>query len=148
MRSGWCSQSGSSFADTEFEDTVLSLMTIQGIPLYEFLRNEAGASGSYVMPVPFLNVLNGGVHSGNTMAFQEIMLAPVGATSFEESIRMGSEVYQRLKKVVSKQYGTLSMQDISLVALTYELRFQLARESAMRAASLRQSPPLNKPLIS
>lgn len=57
------------------------------------------------MPVPFFNVLNGGVHSGNTMAFQEIMLAPVGATSFEEAMRMGSEVFQRLKKVISDKYG-------------------------------------------
>lgn len=57
------------------------------------------------MPVPFLNVLNGGVHSGNTMAFQEIMLAPTGATSFEEAMRMGSEIYQRLKKVISNKYG-------------------------------------------
>lgn len=73
--------------------------------LYEFLRREAGVKGPYVMPVPFLNVLNGGVHSGNTIAFQEFMLAPVGATSFEEAIRMGSEVYQRLKKVISEKYG-------------------------------------------
>ncbi|KAF2251781.1 enolase [Trematosphaeria pertusa] len=77
----------------------------EGLPLYEFLRREAGASGPYVMPVPFFNVLNGGVHSGNTMAFQEIMLAPVGATSFEEAMRMGSEVYQTLKKVISEKYG-------------------------------------------
>ncbi len=57
------------------------------------------------MPVPFLNVLNGGVHSGNTMAFQEIMIAPVGARSFEEAIRMSSEVYQQLKKVISTKFG-------------------------------------------
>lgn len=57
------------------------------------------------MPVPFLNVLNGGVHSGNTMAFQEIMLAPVGATSFEEAMRMAAEVYHRLKGVIAEQYG-------------------------------------------
>ena len=57
------------------------------------------------MPVPFFNVLNGGLHSGNAMAFQEIMIALVGADSFEEAMRMGSEVYQRLKKVVSANYG-------------------------------------------
>lgn len=75
------------------------------MPLYEFLRREAGVTGPYVMPVPFLNVLNGGVHSGNTMAFQEIMLAPVDASSFEEGIRMACEVYQHLKKVISDKFG-------------------------------------------
>ncbi|KAK0656198.1 Enolase, C-terminal TIM barrel domain-containing protein [Cercophora newfieldiana] len=76
-----------------------------GIPLYEFIRKEAGISGTYVLPVPFMNVLNGGVHSGNMMAFQEFMIAPVGATSFAEAMRMGAEVYHRLKQVVAEKYG-------------------------------------------
>jgi enolase len=75
------------------------------VPLYEFLRTLAGTTGPYIMPVPFFNVLNGGVHSGNTMAFQEMMLAPVGASSFEEAMRLGAETYHRLKKVISQQYG-------------------------------------------
>ena len=58
-----------------------------------------------MMPVPFFNVLNGGVHSGNKMAFQETMIAPVGVTSITEAVRMGSEVYQQLKKVIVKQFG-------------------------------------------
>lgn len=72
------------------------------------------------MPVPFFNVLNGGVHSGNTMAFQEIMIAPVGANSFDEAIRMGSEVYQRLKKVVAAKYGPqgTSISDYSFHGIT------------------------------
>lgn len=57
------------------------------------------------MPVPFFNVLNGGVHSGNKMAFQETMIAPVGASSITEAIQMGSEVYQELKKVLVKKFG-------------------------------------------
>lgn len=73
--------------------------------MYEFLRRESGAQKPYVMPVPFFNVLNGGVHSGNKMAFQETMIAPVGATSITEAVRMGSEVYQQLKKVVVKKFG-------------------------------------------
>ncbi|KAK4228105.1 enolase [Podospora fimiseda] len=77
-----------------------------GIPLYEFLRKESGRDhGPYAVPVPFLNVLNGGVHSGNTMAFQEIMIAPVGAESFEEGIRMAAEVYHKLKGVISDRFG-------------------------------------------
>lgn len=80
--------------------------SLAGIPLYEFLRRESGAKKPYVMPVPFFNVLNGGVHSGNTMAFQEIMLAPVGAQSVAEAVRMGSEVYQQLKKVITRKFGS------------------------------------------
>jgi len=57
------------------------------------------------MPVPFFNVLNGGVHSGNTMAFQEVMIAPVGAESMAEAIRMGAETYHELKKVITKKFG-------------------------------------------
>lgn len=58
------------------------------------------------MPVPFFNVLNGGVHSGNTVAFQEFMIAPVGAKSLNHAVRMGSEVYQKLKEVVKEKYGS------------------------------------------
>lgn len=57
------------------------------------------------MPVPFFNVLNGRVHSGNTMAFQEFMICPVGAHSTTEAVRMGSEVYQELKKVIKTKFG-------------------------------------------
>ena len=58
------------------------------------------------MPVPFFNVLNGGVHSGSSMPFQETMIAPVGASSMEEAVRMGSEVYQHLKKVITRKFGS------------------------------------------
>ncbi|OQD67694.1 hypothetical protein PENPOL_c003G06410 [Penicillium polonicum] len=75
------------------------------IPLYEFLRRESGAKRPFVMPVPFFTVLNGGVHSGNRMAFQETMIAPVGASSYTEAVQMGSEVYQQLKEVIVKQFG-------------------------------------------
>ena len=59
-----------------------------------------------MMPVPFFNVLNGGVHSGNLMAFQEFMIAPVGAQSLTDAVRIGSEVYQELKKVVKAKFGS------------------------------------------
>jgi enolase len=78
--------------------------------LYEYLRLESGTlKDPYVMPVPFFNVLNGGVHSGNTMAFQEIMIAPVGATSITEAVRMGAETYQALKRVITKKFGSSGM---------------------------------------
>jgi enolase len=57
------------------------------------------------MPVPFFNVLNGGVHSGNTMAFQEIMIAPTGATSITQAVQMGAETYHALKSVITKKFG-------------------------------------------
>ncbi|KAM0554972.1 hypothetical protein ACHAPJ_006710 [Fusarium lateritium] len=80
----------------------------QGVPLYEFLRRQAGISEGAIMPVPFFNVLNGGAHSGNTMAFQEFMIAPVGASSFKEAVRMGAETYHHLKKVIDRQWGQSS----------------------------------------
>ncbi|KAK4211849.1 enolase [Rhypophila decipiens] len=75
------------------------------MPLYEFLRLEANQQGVYVLPVPFFNMLNGGVHSGNTMAFQELMVAPTGAQSVTQAVQMGSEIYHALKDVITKKYG-------------------------------------------
>lgn len=66
----------------------------------------SGTKKPYKMPVPFFNVLNGGVHSGNGMAFQEFMIAPVGASSMADAVRMGAEVYQKLKEVVRTRYGS------------------------------------------
>jgi enolase len=60
---------------------------------------------NYILPVPFFNVLNGGSHSGNAMAFQEFMIAPVGAEDMAQAVQMGCEVYQELKKLVSKKFG-------------------------------------------
>jgi enolase len=55
--------------------------------------------------VPFFNVLNGGMHSGNTMARQEFMIAPLGATSMAHAVQMGAEVYQTLKSVIKTKFG-------------------------------------------
>ncbi|OQU94538.1 hypothetical protein CLAIMM_00887 [Cladophialophora immunda] len=77
-----------------------------GIPLYEFLARETQSRRQdFVLPVPFLNVLNGGVHSGNPMAFQEFMIAPVGAASFAQGIQWAAEVYQELKAIITKTFG-------------------------------------------
>lgn len=74
-------------------------MCLKGVPLYEFIQQYSETKSPYVMPVPFFNVLNGGVHSGNPMAFQEFMIGPVGAKSLTDAVRMGAEVYQELKSV-------------------------------------------------
>ena len=58
------------------------------------------------MPTPFFNVLNGGKHSGNPMAFQECMIAPGGAKSITQAVEFGSEVYQALKTIITQKFGS------------------------------------------
>ena len=67
-----------------------------GLPLYRYL----GGTNTYVMPVPMMNIINGGSHSDAPIAFQEFMIRPVGAPSFREGLRMGAEVFHALKKVL------------------------------------------------
>ena len=71
------------------------------LPLYKYI----GGCNSYVMPVPMMNVLNGGEHAGNELDFQEFMIMPVGADSIAEAIRMCAETYHTLKKVILNKYG-------------------------------------------
>ena len=72
-------------------------------PLYQYL----GGVNAFVMPVPCMNIINGGKHADNNVDFQEFMIAPHGATSFKESIRMGIEVFHTLKSVLkTKGYST------------------------------------------
>src|SRR6266540_3816137 len=70
-----------------------------GLPLYRYL----GGPMARVLPVPMMNILNGGAHATNTVDFQEYMIVPVGATSFREALRMGAEVFHALKKVLVKR---------------------------------------------
>jgi enolase len=71
-----------------------------GMPLYAYIGGSAGVT----LPVPMMNVLNGGTHAGWSTEMQEYMIVPVGARSFKEALRMGAEVYHSLKKVV-KDHG-------------------------------------------
>lgn len=66
------------------------------IPLYRYI----GGTNTYVLPVPMMNIINGGSHSDAPIAFQEFMIRPVGAESFREGLRMGAEVFHALKKVL------------------------------------------------
>jgi len=76
------------------------------MPLYKHIAVLAGNSTEEMfLPVPAFNIINGGSHAGNKLAMQEFMILPVGATSFTESMKMGSEVYHHLKKVISTKYG-------------------------------------------
>ncbi len=78
-------------------------------PLYAYLADLAGRKG-VTLPVPQLNVLNGGKHAGMENDVQEHMLMPVGASSFSEGLRMGAESYHTLKKMLKEKFGALATQ--------------------------------------
>lgn len=70
-----------------------------GLPLYQYI----GGVGARTLPVPMMNILNGGEHADNNVDIQEFMIMPVGAESFKEGLRMGAEVYHNLKKVINSK---------------------------------------------
>ncbi len=75
------------------------------IPLYRYF----GGSNAFTLPVPTMNVLNGGKHAGNELAIQEFMIQPKGAETFYEAIQMGAEIYHTLGKFLEKKYGRSSI---------------------------------------
>ncbi|KAG0231318.1 hypothetical protein BGW42_000304 [Actinomortierella wolfii] len=78
----------------------------KGVPLYRHIADLSGHAGKkVVLPVPAMNVINGGSHAGNRLAMQEFMILPTGASSFAEAMKIGSEVYHALKSVIKKKYG-------------------------------------------
>jgi enolase len=78
-----------------------------GVPLYRYL----GGAMAHVLPVPMMNVLNGGAHASNNVDVQEFMIVPVGAEEFREGLRIGVEVFHSLKKVLAKQGLSTSVGD-------------------------------------
>ncbi|WP_460025861.1 phosphopyruvate hydratase [Infirmifilum sp. SLHALR2] len=72
-----------------------------GMPLYLYL----GGLQAHLLPVPLMNIINGGKHAGNELRIQEFMIAPVGAKSFAEALKMGSEVYHALRSILRERYG-------------------------------------------
>lgn len=77
------------------------------IPLYRYL----GGANALVLPVPMLNIINGGSHADNTVDFQEYMIMPLGFDSFSEALRASAEVYQYLKKILNEQNHITSIGD-------------------------------------
>ena len=77
------------------------------VPLYRYL----GGSGAKVMPVPMMNILNGGAHAANNIDIQEFMIMPVGAASFAEAMRMGSEIYAALGRILRSRGLTTTVGD-------------------------------------
>ncbi len=70
-------------------------------PLYKFLRKQ----DQYMLPVPMMNIINGGKHAGNNLAFQEFHIMPIGFSNFLDALRAGVEIYHNLKPVVQEKYG-------------------------------------------
>jgi len=75
----------------------------KGMALYEYLAELDGSPGRYSMPVPMMNILNGGEHADNNVDIQEFMILPVGAANFSEALRCGTEVFHTLKSVLSER---------------------------------------------
>src|SRR5213593_3563636 len=78
-----------------------------GLPLYRYF----GGSGAMRMPVPMMNVINGGAHANNRLDMQEMMIVPVGAQSFREALRCGAEIFQALKKLIDGKGMSTSVGD-------------------------------------
>jgi enolase len=78
-----------------------------GLPLYRYL----GGPLANILPVPMMNILNGGAHAANNVDFQEFMVMPVGANSFSEGLRMGTEIFHALKKVLTGQKKSTGVGD-------------------------------------
>lgn len=78
----------------------------KGVPLYQHIADLAGyGTSKMVLPVPSFNIINGGSHAGNKLPMQEFMMLPVGASSFKEAMKIGTEVYHTLKAKIKKEYG-------------------------------------------
>src|SRR2546423_8787915 len=79
----------------------------QNLPLYRYL----GGENAKMLPVPMMNIVNGGAHADNNVDFQEFMIVPVGAERFSEALRMGGEIFHRLKSVLKKKGYATSVGD-------------------------------------
>ncbi|RUO79456.1 phosphopyruvate hydratase [Pseudidiomarina taiwanensis] len=75
----------------------------KGLPLYAHIAELNGTAGEFSMPLPMMNILNGGEHADNNVDIQEFMIQPVGAKNFHEGLRMGAEVFHALKKVLQER---------------------------------------------
>ena len=78
-----------------------------GLPLYRYL----GGSGKMDMPVPMMNIINGGAHANNNLDLQEFMIIPVGAPSLAEAVRMGAETFHALRKIINDKGLTTAVGD-------------------------------------
>ena len=83
----------------------------KGVPLYKYLAQYSSDNSANTLPVPMMNILNGGAHADNSVDVQEFMVMPVGASSFDEALRWGVEVFHQLKAVLKKNGYSTSVGD-------------------------------------
>lgn len=104
---GWCKQKlGANAILAVSLATARAGAASSKVPLYHYIAQLAGKpTNKFVMPVPSLNIINGGAHAGNSLEMQEFMILPTGATSFAEGIRLGAEVYHSLQGLLKKKFG-------------------------------------------
>jgi enolase len=103
-----------------------------GLPLYRYF----GGSGAMQMPVPMMNVINGGAHANNSLDMQEFMIVPIGAASFREAVRCGAEVFQTLRKILDGKGMATTVGDEGGFApnlASHEAAIQLILEAIDRA---------------
>jgi enolase len=103
-----------------------------GLPLYRYI----GGTNAFTLPVPMMNIINGGSHSDAPIAFQEFMIRPVGAASFREGLRMGAEVFHSLKKVLHDRNLSTAVGDEGGFAPNLAGGTEDALESILKAIEL------------
>lgn len=91
--------------------TAKAAAAFKGIPLYAHIAELNGTPGQYSMPVPMMNILNGGEHADNNVDIQEFMVQPVSAKTFREALRVGAEIFHSLKKVLQDKGLSTSVGD-------------------------------------
>lgn len=83
------------------------------MPLFAYIAEKLGgcAKGKYILPVPMMNIINGGAHADNSADIQEFMIVPAGAKNFREAVRMGAEVFHNLKKILKEKNHSVNVGD-------------------------------------
>lgn len=94
----------------------------KGVPLYKHIQELSGTK-ELVMPVPAFNVINGGSHAGNSLAMQEFMILPVGATSFSEAFQMGSEGKSQCDDQFKALFFSNSKNGLNCIFVDYSLPY-------------------------
>lgn len=108
------------------------------IPLYQYLGSlsKNPTNGSYILPVPMINMINGGAHADFATDFQEYMIIPAGASSFSEGIRWAAEIFQKLKEIVKEKGFQTTVGDEGGFALFFEKGSKNANEKPLEFLSL------------
>jgi len=91
--------------------TARAAANYQEVPLFRYLGGYLGGAHANTLPVPMMNIINGGAHADNNVDFQEFMIVPIGAKSFREALRLGAEIFHTLKSVLKKKGYATSVGD-------------------------------------